>query len=374
MLKVAIDAGPLHGPRTGVGNAVAWSIDALERLDANSGLTLLPYVTSTRAELHPTEKWPVRRLPLPAALALRLWARSDQPTLDRPLGRPDLVHGTNYVVPPTRCPRLISVYDCWFLDHPDDAEPDVRRAAAVLRRAVAKGADVVCSSQATADRATELLDTDRVHIIHLGPPDDQPAADSTSQMRRLPANLTAHRYVLALGTLERRKNLTTLIAAFGRLADELEDVQLVIAGRDGNDSANIADAIGALSSRVRHRIIRLGPVDDAVKHVLLEHAGVLAYPSLDEGFGFPILEAQRAQTPVVASTAGSIPEIAGSAALLSRPDDPTALAANLYSAVTSADIRQHMITRGLANVDRFSWQANAEAHLALYTRLVERSS
>ncbi len=87
MVHVALDVGPLHGSRTGIGNAVAWTLD---RLEDRRSIELLPYVTSTRAEVTP----PQRRLPLPATLAHRLWARTDLPAMDRGLGRPDVVHGT----------------------------------------------------------------------------------------------------------------------------------------------------------------------------------------------------------------------------------------------------------------------------------------
>jgi glycosyltransferase involved in cell wall biosynthesis len=337
-------------------------------------LRLLPYVTSVRARLAPTDAWPERRLPIPAALAVRLWARSDQPKLDRLLGSPDLVHGTNYVVPPTRCPRLVSVYDCWFLEHPADAHPDVRRAAAVLRRAVASGTDIVCCSTATADRARVLLDTDRVHMIHLGPPPHTPSASSGRRAAspETAFDVTAHPFVLALGTVERRKNLPRLVDAFGRVASTLADFHLVIAGSEGDDSPTVARAIERLDRAARERVVVLGPVDGDQKIRLLEHACAVAYPSLDEGFGFPILEAQLAGTPVVASTAGSIPEVAGAAALFSAPDDTDALATNLHCAVTDDSMRRRLVDLGIENVRRFSWEANARAHVALYTDIVER--
>jgi glycosyltransferase involved in cell wall biosynthesis len=375
MLQVAIDAGPLHGRRTGIGNAVAWSTAALMRLERADRPRLLPYVTSIRAKLELTESWPERRLPVPAALALRIWARSDRPELDRLLGSPDLVYGTNYVVPPTRCPRLVAVYDCWFLEHPADAHPDVQLAAAVLRRAAANGANVVCSSQATADRARHVLDTDRVYMIHLGLPpahvaQEVPSAKSAMSAASIPFELDSEPFVLALGTIERRKNLPILITAFARLANDVAGVRLVIAGNDGDDSAAVARAIDALPSGTRARVVVLGSVDELTKRELLQHARVLAYPSLDEGFGFPILEAQLAGTPVVASSVGSIPEIAGHGALLSLPNDSEALAANLHRALTSDDTRRRLITSGTENVQRFSWEANANAHVDLYHRLV----
>src|SRR5215210_2378032 len=136
--RVAFDIGPLAGSRTGVGTAVGALRDALV---AEPGVTLVPYVTSFRARTAEG----VRRLPFPAALAHRTWSRVDWPRADRPLGEFDVIHGTNYVVPPSSRPRLVSVYDCWFLRHPDQARGDVRRAGAVLRRSIEGGAVVHAS-------------------------------------------------------------------------------------------------------------------------------------------------------------------------------------------------------------------------------------
>ena len=367
-VQVAIDAGPLHGPRTGIGNAVAWTIDALRHHrsaeddgDRARDVELLPYVISARAKLNSGE----RRLPIPAALAHRLWARRSGPAMDRWLGRPDVVHGTNYVVPPARAPRIVNVYDCWFLDHPDDAHPDVARAGAVLRRSIDDGAHVVTSSAATTDRVSDLFGTHRISTVHLGPPPHDP-----EQRRTAPALGDPDApFVLALGTVERRKNLPTLVGAFARVAAEHPTVQLRIAGRDGDDAPALAAALDQLRPEVRSRVVRHPTVDEPVKRWLLDRAAVLAYPSLDEGFGFPILEAQQAGTPVVASAAGSIPEIAGSGALLSLPIDEDALAANLFWAIDSTTKRDELIERGHANVERFSWQQTATALTTLYLRL-----
>lgn len=362
MVKVAIDVGPLHGHRTGIGNAVAWMIDALADDAADAGdIELGPYVTSMRA----SRKEGQRRLPIPAALAIRMWAHRS-PNIDRMIGSPDLVHGTNYVVPPTACPQLISVYDCWFLDHPEDAAPDVQRAAAVLRRAVANGAHVVTSSDATTARVRELLSTDLVRTIHLGPP--QQISIEAIRPNTLP-NLDESPFVLALGTLERRKNIPTLIAAFARLAHEHESVRLVIAGAVGNDIEPISTAINLLDADIAERVVRTGPVDSDAKSWLLANARALAYPSLDEGFGFPILEAQQLGTPVVASTAGSIPQIAGAAALLSPPLDSEALAANLYWVLDNDDMHAKLVRLGRSNVLRFSWATTARQIADTYREL-----
>lgn len=355
-VTVAFDVGSTHGRRTGVGNAVAWTLDALR---SRPELTLVPYVTSMRARVRPPE----RRLPVPAALAHRMWSHRS-PKFDRWLGDAQVVHGTNYVVPPARAARAVSVYDCWFIDHPTDAEPDVRRVAAVLRRAADDGAHVITSSDATTRRVRELLGTDRVHTVLLGPP---PAlADvSVSAGMSLP-DLDEAPFILTVGTLERRKNLPTLVAAFGRLAREHPSVRLVMAGASGNDTEAVNRAIDKLPTEAAERVVRTGRVDDATKARLLLGARVLAYPSLDEGFGFPILEAQRAGTPVVASTAGSIPQIAGAAALLSPARDSEALAANLYWVISDDDMHAKLVRRGQANVRRFSWESTAASLSRVY--------
>lgn len=361
--RVAIDVGPLHGPRTGVGNAVAWTLDAL----AGEDLTTLPYVTSMRASVRPPE----RRLPIPAAVALRMWARPVPDSVRRLhhrwLGRPDVVHGTNYVAPPVPVPTLVSVYDCWFLANPAETNRDVGLAAAALRRVVADGAHVVTSSDASAARAGELLATTRVTAVALGPPPPPPDPvpdDAVGALEHEP-------FVLAIGSVERRKNLATLVAAFGQLAAEHDSVRLVIAGAPADDTTAVDRAIASLAPSIRARVMVTGPVTDGRKTWLLRAATTLAYPSLDEGFGFPILEAQQVGTPVVGSTAGSIPEVAGDAALLGAPTDVDTLAANLHAAVTDDDERAALIARGRANVARFSWTRTAAELAALYGRLAD---
>jgi glycosyltransferase involved in cell wall biosynthesis len=357
-LRVAFDAGPLHGPKTGIGYAVEAVHRAL--LDRDD-VQLTEYAVSFRARLAPG----TRRLPLPAALAHRVWARTPRPTVDRWLPGVELVHGTNYVVPPSRLPQLVSVYDCWFLRHPDHAHGDVYRAGRVLRAAVASGAVVHTSSHATEREVRSLFPEAAVHTIHLGP-----LTLANPSARPPVAELTDRPFVLAIGTLERRKNLPTLVAAFGLLAASQPDVALVLAGGDGDDAPAVRAAIDALGPGHSARVLRTGRVDEAERSWLLRHAAVLAYPSLDEGFGFPLLDAFQAGTPVVASTAGSIPEVAGDAALLCDPLDELALAHELERALTDDELRAGLSAAGSARWQSFSWQHCAEELVDLYGRVV----
>jgi glycosyltransferase involved in cell wall biosynthesis len=356
-LCVAADVGPLLGRRTGVGVGVGGLLGAL----AESGrVELVRYVLSTRARLQPG----MRRLPLPAAAAHRCWSRVSLPRVDRWLRPAELVHGTNYVVPPSRLPRVVTVHDCWFLAQPELASPTVNRAGAVLRRAVAEGAWVHAISTATARAARELLGTDRVVAVLNGPP--PPLAPP-----RPPAwhgAVGGRPLIVAIGTIERRKNLVALVRAFGELDVPGQAPLLVLAGAPGDDTAAVRAAIDALPGPAREAVRLVGPVDEPAKSWLLQRAAALAYPSLDEGFGFPILEAQAAGTPLVASDAGAIPEVAGAGAELVPVGDVTALAAALSRVLADPDHRARLVAAGRANVTRFSWRSAAEQVLELYHR------
>lgn len=355
-LRVGFDIGPLFGERTGIGFAVDALRSALLQRD---DVELREYLVSFRARPGST----VQRLPLPAALAHRLWAKFDWPRADRWVGDVSVVHGTNYVVPPCTVPRLVSVYDCWFLRNPGDAQPAVARAGQVLQRAVASGAVVHTSSHASTRAVRELLPGARVVTVHLGalPLPAPPARAPIHDLDGVP-------FVLAVGKLERRKNLPALVKAFGELTAAFPDLHLVLAGSDGDDRAAIdaaIDSLGAASNRVSFT----GRVDDDVRSWLLHHASVLAYPSLDEGFGFPLLDAMQAGVPIVASNAGSIPEVGGDAVLLSDPADIATLASNIRTALTDSAARERMIAAGSARWREFTWEKCAAELAGVYRRV-----
>lgn len=361
-VRVAFDVGPLAGPRTGVGHAVQSMRDAL---GSSADIELLDYVVSFRSTPPPG----TRRLPIPALLAHRLWAISDRPRTDRFLGAPDVVHGTNYVVPPCRAAQLVSVYDCWFLRHPSQARGDVRLKGRALRRAIRRGATVHASSSATAAELTDLFPGCRLATIPLAAlPMPEPSSHSP-----IPG-LGSRPFIAAIGTLERRKNLPTLVDAFGLIAAEHPGLSLVLAGADGDDRPAINSAIDRLHAEVARRVVLTGRIDEAARSWLLRNAIALAYPSLDEGFGFPLLDAMQVGLPIVASNRGSIPEVCGAAGLLSPPDDVEALAANLVAATFDDAVRDRLKAEGSTQLASFSWPRCAADLAALYHTLAAEVS
>jgi len=369
---VAIDVTPTLAARTGIGNAVAEIVNALRALEA--GPTLVPYTLSWRArKQRAAAPDGTRFVPIPARLLLQSWPHRDSPRIDRWLQPARVVHATNYLTPPSRFPTLVSVYDCSFVRYPELCSRDVLAYVPIVRRAVNRGATVHTSSEFAASEIEDIFGPGlraegRLVVIPLG----VPALGSDSALPdALAAQLGDAPFVLAIGTLEPRKNYPHLVSAFGEVAANHDDLRLVIAGRDGPSRPAIEAAIARLPEPVRARVLLPGGVDDAARRALLERAAALAYPSIYEGFGLPVLEAMQVGVPVVAARAGSIPEVAGDAALLVEPTDEQRLAGDIERVLTDAEVRTELIARGRDRARQFSWDDTAQALASCYRRLAE---
>lgn len=376
MIRVAFDATACLGVRTGVGR---FAYELLQRIARIPDLDVTAFAVSWRGRDDLADVVPpgVRIVSRPmAARPLRLaWTRSNQPRIETWTGPVDVVHGPNYVVPPSRGARIVTVHDLTPLRFPELANRDTRDYPALIARAVRSGAWVQTPTEFVRAEVIEhfAVDPDRVVAVPYGVTPPAPLDDSTDAAagRRL-AGVT--RYVLALGTVEPRKDLTALIAAFDQVAATDPDLGLVIAGQDGWG----ADAVDTASAQARHtdRIKRLGHVDESARAALLRGATVLAYPSRYEGFGLPPLEAMDVGVPVVATDAGSLPEVLGDAAefvdagLLEddRPAGITALAEALRRVSTDDELRGELVRRGHSRAARYTWDATAEAVAELYRR------
>jgi glycosyltransferase involved in cell wall biosynthesis len=350
-MRVAIDVGSLVGNLTGIGRLTEELIRALEQ---HPGIVVAPYLLSFRSQAPPN----TTRLPFPAALAHRCWSHGRWPSAERWLGDADVVHGTNYVVPPPRRPTVVSVHDTTPFTMQSTVSSAARRFPAMIRRAVGQGAWVHTISDNAAGELRTLLNTDRVVTVYPGPVHGTVAATQLPALVRPP-------FLLAIGTIEPRKNHARLVAAFAVARREVPDLQLVLVGAAGAASPDVAETIARLGLR-DNEVVVTGFVDDGTRAALLRDAVALAYPSLDEGFGFPLLEAMASNTPIVASHAGAIPEIAGDAALLVNATDVDAIAAALVSVCTDDDVRRNLVLAGQARLPRYSWREAATSMATLY--------
>jgi glycosyltransferase involved in cell wall biosynthesis len=310
---------------------------------------------------------------MPARPLHALWARRDGPPVEWFIGPADVVHGTNFVVPPTRrAAAVASVHDLTPLRHPELCDAATLAYPDLIRRALRRGAWVHADSAFVAGEVVEAFGADhaRVRVVHPGvpalPPVNEVEVEDT--LRRLLPSGTG-RYFLAVGTAEPRKDLPGLVRAFGDVAASHADVSLVLAGPPGWGESALEDAVAA--SPARERIVRTGWVEDRDLAALYARAAVLAYPSLYEGFGFPPLQAMRAGVPVVATRAGSVPEVVGDGALLVDRGDADGLAAALDRCLADDAARRDLVTAGSAWAARFSWESCGAGLEQLYRDTVE---
>lgn len=221
---------------------------------------------------------------------------------------------------------------------------------------------IIADSRATKTDLVKLYKIDPGKIDVIYPGIDPQLARETDEQKvaaiRRKYNIGSP-YLIFISTLQPRKNLQRLIRAYS--ASGLTH-ELVLAGKRGWHARQIMEEIDRLEPPVRRRVKLTGFVDDVDKAALISGATALLYPSLYEGFGFPLLEGQICGTPVLAANTSSLPEIAGDAALLVNPEDTIAMAEAMQRLVTDASLQNDLRGRGYANARRFTWE-NAAAQV-----------
>ena len=264
----------------------------------------------------------------------------------------DVFHGLNQRLPRARFRRTVTTFHDLFVLTGDYSTPEFRhRFAAQARFAAANSDAIIAVSHFSAGQVEQILGIgrSRIHVIPHG--------------ASIYAGMAATRepVVLHVGAIQRRKNIGRLVAAFERLPAPW---RLVLAGSDGYGAKEIREQIEASAARARIEV--LGYVDQAELARCYARASIFAFPSLDEGFGMPVLEAMAAGVPVVTSDRSALPEVAGDAALLVNPEDTDALASALERLAADEELRADLAARGRAQAGRFSWEEAARQTWKVY--------
>jgi glycosyltransferase involved in cell wall biosynthesis len=372
-VRVAIEIQSLLRRKTGVAYALEGLIEALAALDAPDEFTAFYFSRRSVGLPFTHERFRERRIGFPPGRALSwLWKHLGSPAVDRYLNGPDVVHFPDFVARPARRAKVvITVHDLSFVRLPETVEPKNR---AFLERHVPRSIEradaVIAVSDFTRREIEDVYPSARgkVHVVHHGVrPALQPrAGDVEAELPPLPK-----RFVLAVGTLEPRKNLGALLDAMRVVRSDAasSDVALVVVGGRGWLSDQLEQRLAL--EQTNGRVVRLGYVSDAALSALYRTAAVFAFPTLYEGFGLPVLEAMAAGLPVVCSNVASLPEVVGEAAflideLLAEPL-AHALQRVLGDQALAADLRR----RGLERAAAFTWNQAARRTLDVYRHVAE---
>jgi glycosyltransferase involved in cell wall biosynthesis len=278
----------------------------------------------------------------------------------------DVLFVPSHTVPPIHPKSVVTIHDLGYLKVPSAHPRWLRmRLDWSTRWNVTAATGIIAVSNVTLRDMVESYDVDpaRVRVIHLGvSPDYLPHDDSSVAAIRTRLDLPP-RFILSLGTIQPRKNFARLVEAFDALCTRGFPHHLVIVGKPGWMSESIFERFA--KSRQARRIHYLGYLPRSDLPAVYSAADLLLFPSLYEGFGLPALEAMACGTPVVASTAGALPEICASAARYIDPLDVADIAAATESVLSDSSLHQSLRVAGLLRAAEFSWTQCAKQTLAL---------
>ncbi len=365
-MRIGIDAHHVNGKPQGSRTYLLELVKALSRLlPADDEIVVYSFRPAETADLLPSKHVAHRRL-FPGSARVRLPFVAPALALR---DRLSVLH-SQYIAPPfSFVPDVVTIHDILFETHPELFKGAFsERSVALIRRTARRAAIVLTVSEFSRRALVERyqLPPERVLVTPNGvdretfrPFGSEPAA--IRERYRLGGP-----FVLFVGRIEPRKNLPRLIRAFSRVRTKLGGgVRLVIVGQEDFRSREVFQEA---ERQAEASVVFLGAVPDADLPGLYNLAEAVAYPSLAEGFGIPVLEAMACGTPVLASPRGALVEVGGDAVLWVEPEDEDALAEGIERIMTDTDLRHRLRAAGLCRAERFDWKETARGTLEAYRR------
>lgn len=378
-MRIGLDVRTLSGRFTGDRTYWRGLISGLSAIDQANEYILysrLP-IDGDPPATGPNFTW--KQLPAPANDAL--WMLSAFPNALK-ADRVDLGH-TQYNIPlfGAPCPVITTIGDISFALYPDLFLPRDRIVLnTFMPHSLKRAAHILAVSESTRRdilrHYKSIVPPEKVTTAHLAADNSYGPPAGGQEFARSEANkvlgISDLPYVFAVGVLQPRKNLVTLLDAFAlmKLGQDATPHRLVIAGKRGWKNSKLDENLESLPQSVRDQIVFAGYVEDATLPLLYGGADIFCYPSLYEGFGLPPLEAMSCGCPVIVARTSSLPEVVGDAGILLAPTDSEAWARALEKVLYSKQVRKRWRERGLAKAKEFDWKKTAQITLAVYEEAV----
>ena len=377
-MHIGIDYTPAYEQGGGIGRLTRDLVTALAKIDNKTQYRL--FVAGAKQsdlpnQIAPNFKWKPTSIS-PKWLA-RIWHRTKLPLpIEVLMGQIDLFHATDFTLPPTlpSTRTIVTVHDLSFVRVSDTASPKLKNYLdKLVPRSISNATHIIADSQATKNDLIDLYDTpsDKITVLLSGIDSRYHVINNyeLSMTIRNNYNIPNVPYIFSIGTIQPRKNYSRLIQALKILRDSGYDLHLVIAGGKGWLEDEMYKTLDKTQLHQFVHLIGFADDEDVVK--LYNAAECIAFPSLYEGFGFPVLEGMACGTPVLTSNVSSLPEVAGDAAIMVDPYDVEAIAEGLKRIVDNSNLRETLIARGLQQASKFTWENSAKNLLKIYQNVLE---
>ena len=370
-MRIGIDATALPPRLVGAGNYIVNLIRALLQLDAKN-----EYVVFVKPEqrflFEPREHLELVNAALSSPLVRVAWEQTALPLLARQY-RLDLLHSPHYTVPLlVRSKTVATFHDMTFFLYPELHEAYKRLYFKPIIRLSARRANaIIADSESTRQDILKILrvNPQQIVAVPLGV-SDHPRMDNPLEIARVRRQYNLpEKFILNVGVLEPRKNVTTLVRAFKSLIEQGIPHSLAIVGKRGWHYEQIFQTVKDLG--IEDRVIFTDYIPENDLRCLYRASDLFVYPSFYEGFGLPVLEAMAQGVPVVTSNLSSMPEIAGDTALRVNPHDEPALASAMQRVLTDRGLHDKLAQDGYARSKLFSWRRTARETLGVYERVFQ---
>ncbi len=377
-ISVAIDTTPLCGDKTGIGNYVHYLLKFLLSDMFNLNIYGISF------GLHKFQKDSLEliqqlkhntRIPIPVRILYKWWKYFNFPKIDRWISDIDIFHFTNYYLPPIHSAKMVlSVYDLSFLTTPQWVSPQIINLfKPTITRSVQKATRIItCSEKSKIDIQKFLnVSREKIYVAYPGidktifyPVEKEEAQDYIHNHYNL-----KFPFLLFVGTIEERKNVIGLLNIFEKIYKQIPHC-LVLIGKKGFKSDEVFSKIQDM--KCRDRIFYLDYIQDHSElRWFYSATDLFVFPSFEEGFGIPPLEAMACGCPVIVSNQGALPEVVGPTGIIISPDDIDTFSTTILEILNNKEMSENLRKEGLMQSNKFTWEKTAKVHYEIYKELAK---
>ncbi len=307
---------------------------------------------------------------IPPKIGDFVWNRLHKINIENLTDDIDIFHSSDWIQPPTHAKKITTVHDLLVLEYPEVSHPYIVEVQKRRLKWVKKECDMVLADSVfTKDQVNKILNIDnsRIEVVYPGISEKfKPAGEDSKKYIKQKYGLLED-FILSVGTLEPRKNIKTVLDAFEKfmkhqlILTRKRPIELVIAGKTGwGDKINKTKYVKPL-----------GFVEEKDLPYLYSAASLFIYPSLYEGFGFPVLEAMSCGCPVITSDRGSLGELTSDAAMIADPLVSEDIAVKMTQVFVDRDLKENLMQKGMKNAQKFNWEKTAKEVLNIYQELIK---